>query len=116
MGKSVSQISDHDLDLLTKSDWPGNVRELKNIIERSMIMTKGPELNLKLPLTSNIEKESEENLAGQKIADVEKKLILQTLEATGWRVSGKKGAAEKLGLKRTTLEARMKKLGITRPT
>lgn len=116
MGKSVSKITDSDLEYLMATDWPGNVRELRNVIERSMILTKGPELHIRKSRDIPNDDEFDEPIYSGTLADVERGHILKTLENTGWRVSGKKGAAEILGLKPTTLEARMKKLGIVRPS
>lgn len=110
MGKLVTKIDQKDMRRLTEYAWPGNVREIKNVIERAMIMSTGTKLTLdafeskeaNLPLDSSL-------------ADVEKNHIQRVLLSNGWRVSGKRGAANILGLKPTTLEARMKKLGIKRP-
>ena len=91
-------------------DWPGNVRELQNVIERGVILSSGPALDLaRFHPASPAEHSSDEVCT---LEQVERKHILSVLEQTGWRVSGDKGAAELLGMKRTTLEARMKKLGI----
>lgn len=113
MGKSVLNISEKDMDLLKSYPWPGNVRELKNIIERSMIMCSGHDLKIGKIDTDDFEETSPST--GKTLADVERGHILKVLEKCGWRVSGTMGAAEVLGLKPTTLEARMKKLDIRRP-
>ena len=89
--------------------WPGNVRELRNVIERAVILSRGSSLNVELPKTMNALTSSSATLQ-----EVERSHIVDVLNKTGWRVSGKKGAAEVLGLKPTTLESRMKKLGIKR--
>jgi len=110
MGKSIKTIPKRAMDQLLGYYWPGNVRELKNLIERAMIMSNGT--------TLHIEKlEAEEITAGQdmRLVDMERNHINQVLESTGWRVSGKKGAARLLDLKVSTLRSRMKKLGIERP-
>ena len=104
------------MDYLKNADWSGNVRELKNIIERSMILSSNQNLSLRKAYEPTSIDEQEFDRAGKKLSEIERSYILKTLEHTGWRVSGKKGAAEILGLKPTTLEARMKKLSITRPT
>ena len=92
--------------------WPGNVRELENVIERAVIVSTGKKLVLGewLSTTETLSDKSEIPT----LEELERKHILEVLEMTDWRVSGKKGAAKILGLKRTTLEARMQKLGIRR--
>jgi len=111
MGKTVETIPVRVMDRLKAADWPGNVRELRNVIERGMILTTGPEFQAPLPQPPAAAAE-DGSLA---LADVERAHILSVLELTGWRVSGTGGAAERLGLKPTTLNARMAKLGIRRP-
>ena len=115
MGKSIKTISDDDLEILKTTEWPGNVRELRNIIERSMILSTGSTLHLRKSQNKNQPDSSTAALEGLTLAEVERDHILKALERAGWRVSGKGGAAEVLGLKPTTLEARMKKLAIHRP-
>jgi PAS domain S-box-containing protein len=116
MGKSVSKISAEDLNILKTAEWPGNVRELRNIIERSMILSTDNVLKLRKAMDTTSSDESQEFGVGGTLSEVERAHILKTLKQTGWRVSGKNGAASILGLKPTTLEARMKKLGISRPS
>jgi DNA-binding NtrC family response regulator len=96
------------LEALQRHDWPGNVRELHNVIERALIVCPGPVLHAEVPQT---ESPAAEDLT---LAAVERHHIHSVLERTGWRVSGRHGAAEVLGLKPTTLESRMAKLGIKR--
>jgi formate hydrogenlyase transcriptional activator len=111
LGKHVDAISPSNMDTLVHYAWPGNIRELRNIIERAMILATGTKLEVTLP-----------NGAGSKflqtvtLEDLERKYCLSVLDMTGWRVRGKNGAAEILGLKPTTLTSRMAKLGIRRPT
>ena len=112
IGKHITAIPDEVLDQLVSYPWPGNVRELQNIIERAVILTEGPALQLGGGLPRSVAGASD--AASLKLCDHEKRHVLSVLERTGWRVSGRGGAAEVLGLKRTTLEARMKRLGITR--
>jgi formate hydrogenlyase transcriptional activator len=115
IGKSVHTIPDEVMEALMAYDWPGNIRELENIIERALILsTKGVlEYGDWVPAHKN---QASENGKAKtiKLEDVEKEHILTILKQTGWRVSGEKGAAKILGLNATTLEARMKKLGIVR--
>ena len=93
-------------------NWPGNIRELENIVERAVIISRGKQLELGDWLT---EKKSITTAShAVSLEDVERMHIIEVLEMTGWRVSGEKGAAKILGLKPTTLEARMNKLGIKR--
>ncbi len=110
IGHKITSIPKSTLDVLQHYHWPGNVRELRNVIERAVILSRGPKLTVELP--------GVHPSAGHPsllMKDVEREHILRVLEQTGWRVRGKEGAAEILGLKRTTLESRMAKLGIHRP-
>ena len=113
MGKKIDSIPKRVVDTMSSYNWPGNVRELRNVIERAVIVTRGRELELRdwLPRPT-----SATNGRPLQLEDVEKQHIVDVLEMTAWRVSGDDGAAAVLGLKPTTLEARMKKLGISRPT
>jgi PAS domain S-box-containing protein len=110
MGKRIETIPRKSIEALKRCPWRGNVRELRNVIEQSMIITRGPTLNVQLPGTQG----QRENPA-MLLKDVERNHILKIMKQTGWRVRGKAGAAELLGLKPTTLDARMKKLKIRRP-
>lgn len=110
MGKEFETISKKTMHVLQSYPWPGNVRELKNIIEHAMIMSKDNILVVRLPDAGL----SETNVT-QNLHEIERMHVVSVLEKVGWRLSGKGGAAEALGLKRTTLQARMKRLGIKRP-
>jgi len=110
IGKRIEAIPERVMEALQRYSWPGNARELRNVIERAMIVSKGKILDVNLP-----ELESGESLGSSKLEDVERQHILKVLESVGWRVAGKGGAAQVLGLKRSTLESRMRKLGIRRP-
>ena len=110
MGKRIETISKKGMEAMKLYSWPGNVRELRNVIERAMITTRGEILNVTLPLV-----DTQETFAGQNLQEVERRHILSVLEKTHWRVTGKGSAAEVLGLKRSTLQSKMKKLGIRRP-
>jgi formate hydrogenlyase transcriptional activator len=112
MGKNVGTVNADVLERLAAYDWPGNVRELQNIIERTVILSpKGRfELGDLVPAPAVGSPKPQ----ARSLEDVERQHIVGVLEETGWRVSGERGAASILGLKRTTLEARMKKLGILR--
>jgi formate hydrogenlyase transcriptional activator len=108
MGKQIDHVSKATLDALSAYHWPGNVRELANIVERSVIVSRGATLELGDWLAA-------EPAPPKTLKESERDQILAALEQSGWRVSGPRGAALKLGLKPTTLEARMKRLGIARP-
>ncbi len=112
LGKRVETVPEKTMNALLDYSWPGNVRELENVIERAVIVSMGSQLELGewLPKPGITE-------MGARILmleELERAHIIKTLELTGWRVSGERGAAKLLGLKPTTLGARMKKLGITR--
>ncbi|MBP1599822.1 MAG: sigma-54-dependent sensor transcriptional regulator [Acidobacteria bacterium] len=109
MGKEVESIPKKTMQALQSYSWPGNVRELRNLIEHAMIVSKGTTLEVDVPKRALSEKD-----ATGKLEDMERKHIVAVLEKTGWRVGGEGGAAEVLGLVRTTLHAKMKKLGIKR--
>lgn len=109
MGKSIKSIPRKSMDQLQRYSWPGNVRELSNIIERAMILTTGDTLQVEVPVTTPGGPASSTTLK-----EAERAQILRVLQETGWRIRGAGGAAETLGIKPTTLEARMAKLGIKR--
>jgi transcriptional regulator with GAF, ATPase, and Fis domain len=100
------------LERLTKYDWPGNIRELQNVIERAVILAQGS--TLEIPLLHNAAHPDTKVLAGDDLAAVSRAHILRVLQATGGVVAGPDGAAVRLGVKRSTLNHRMKKLGIVR--
>jgi transcriptional regulator with GAF, ATPase, and Fis domain len=110
MGRSVDSIHPATMKSFQQYSWPGNVRELRNAIERNLILNSGPVFRAEV-----FESEETSMPAGRKLEDVERRHIEQALDATHWRIRGKSGAAEVLGLKPTTLEARLRKLGIVRP-
>ena len=110
MGKRIDHIPRkrmHDLQLYP---WPGNARELRNAVEYAMIVSSGRTLDINIPRNASAEFSS--NLS---LEDVERRHILNVLQNSRWRLTGKGAAAETLGLKRTTLQSKMKKLGIRRP-
>jgi formate hydrogenlyase transcriptional activator len=109
MGKEVESIPKKTMQALQSYSWPGNVRELRNVIEHAMILSRGKILDVQVP-----KRVSSETYAAGNLKDMERMHVLAVLEKTGWRISGPGGAAEVLGLKRTTLQARMRKLGIKR--
>jgi len=111
LGKRVNRIPRKNLEALKRYTWPGNARELRNVIEHAMIISSGGILDVLPPVWNP----GEESVAAT-LEEVDRRHILNVLSRTGWRVSGKNGAAETLGLKRTTLQAKMKKLGIKSPS
>jgi formate hydrogenlyase transcriptional activator len=113
MGKQIEHIPPETMSALSSHWWPGNVRELQNLIERAVILSNLGVLPNPLPTT--VSKNATISPAATTLRDSERALILHTLEAVGWVIGGPKGAAAKLGLKRTTLICKMQKLGIFRP-
>jgi len=113
MGKPIRQIPPETLEAFTLYSWPGNVRELQNLIERAVIRSNDGILPNPLPAVEN----NPVTLSSKQgtLTDSTRASILQALRASGWVVAGPGGAAARLGLKRTTLIAKMKKLGISRP-
>jgi transcriptional regulator with GAF, ATPase, and Fis domain len=114
IGKHIEFIPDETVTALKAYSWPGNIRELQNLIERAVIRADNGVLPNPLPA-------SESNpvrlvRAGTAFFDSQREVILTALRASGWVIGGQGGAAESLGLKRTTLITKMKKLGISRPT
>jgi formate hydrogenlyase transcriptional activator len=109
-GKRIDEIPRENMAALQRHAWPGNIRELRNVVERAMIVATGPRLTIVLTAPS-----SGPARRSLKLSDVEKDHIRSVLESTGWRIRGADGAAERLGLRPTTLETRMAKLGLARP-
>jgi formate hydrogenlyase transcriptional activator len=114
MGKAIESIPRATMEALTQYDWPGNIRELRNVIERALIVSNGPTLHVELPRRATRPSFAAGAAERLTLHEVERRHVLEVLESTGWRVSGRQGAAEILGLKSTTLESRMMKLGIHR--
>jgi transcriptional regulator with GAF, ATPase, and Fis domain len=114
MGKEITEIPAKVIDALMLYDWPGNIRELENLVERALILSPGNTLEYGNWIPSVKITGSNGKTTTQKLDDVEKQHIISVLEKTNWKVSGEKGAAKILGLNPTTLEARMKKMGIER--
>lgn len=112
MGKAIDTISRPVMEQLKRHAWPGNIRELRNLIERAVIVSTGRSLNLEFPARGS---GPGPGALPVTLAEMERKHIGETLERVHWRISGKQGAANLLGLKPTTLHSRMKKLGLSRP-
>jgi formate hydrogenlyase transcriptional activator len=111
MGKPVKSVEHDTILAMLRYPWPGNIRELRNVVERAMIISSGKTLALQLPSISEFT--VREPL---QMNDAERRHIITVLERTNWRIKGKNGAAEILGLKPSTLHSKMKKLRIDRPT
>ena len=109
MGKEIESIPKKTMQALQSYSWPGNVRELRNLIEHAMILSRDKTLDVHVPKRASSETDATGNLE-----TMERSHIVAVLEKTAWRIAGQGGAAEVLGLKRTTLSAKMKKLGIKR--
>ncbi len=109
MGKPSMTLASGTLQKMQRYPWPGNIRELRNVIERAMIVSTGGTLDVKIPESSSYDANDSLDLE-----EMERKHIVKVLDSTNWRVKGKNGAAETLGLKATTLQSKMKKLGINR--
>jgi transcriptional regulator with GAF, ATPase, and Fis domain len=113
IGKSIEHIGEETMGAMLSYAWPGNVRELQNLIERAVILSSDGVLPN--PLLSNHQETVTVVSNSTTLKEVGRALILQALEEAGWMIGGPEGAAVKLGLKRTTLFYKMKKLGIGRP-
>ena len=113
INRVIDTITSEAMNALMQYHWPGNIRELQNVIERAVILSKGPVLNVTL---SDLPKPAGTDHMNEvkTLEEMERRHILDVLDATRWVIAGDKGAAAILGLKRTTLQARMEKLGIRR--
>ena len=112
MHRNITLIAAATMDLLVRYSWPGNIRELQNLIERAVILSPGEVLEVPV---SQIDGAIRARDAQQTLEQAERAHILTTLKKTRWILSGPRGAAIRLGMKRTTLQFKMKKLGIERP-
>jgi formate hydrogenlyase transcriptional activator len=127
-GKTIDTIPSEAMTTLVRYSWPGNIRELQNVIERAVIITTGPVLKVpsddlrapvnglaaaaKVPARQNIPATVPHNNMRAALDEAERQQILAALERTSWTVAGRNGAAALLGMKRSTLQSRMQKLGI----
>jgi formate hydrogenlyase transcriptional activator len=109
-GKCIDAIPRENLAALQRYSWPGNIRELRNVVERAMIVATDTRLTVPVPPAT-----SAAIRLSDRLADVQREHIRGVLESSGWRIRGAGGAADRLGLRPTTLETRMAKLGLRRP-
>ncbi len=122
LGKNISRISASAMKKMEDYEWQGNVRELMNVIERAVILSEGPQLEVAITLDSKTAGSTGDpggnppkTAVSKELLDIEREHIRTILEESGWRVEGPKGAATKLALNPSTLRAKMKKLSIKRP-
>ena len=113
MNKHIDTISSETMKALCHYPWPGNIRELQNVIERAVVMTKGSELGVCLSEFKRRPVPNSDNSCSGTLEEADRAHILATLKQTDWVVAGPNGAAAKLGMRRSTLQFRMKKLGIS---
>ncbi len=111
--KEIRLVPAEVMDTLEKYPWPGNIRELENIIERAVILSSGPDLRVPL---DELKTATEAAPTANTLEDAERRHILKVLKDAKWVVGGPRGAAARLGMNRTTLQFRMKKLNLARPT
>jgi len=120
MKKEVDHIPLETMSAFQWYSWPGNIRELQNLVERAVILSRdgvlpNPLQNKRADLITPCLHQHQTLQSSMTLKDLERPMIVETLEQVGWVIGGPRGAAAKLGLKRTTLLARMKRLGISRP-
>src|SRR5262249_46822146 len=122
-GRRIEAIPAAVLDALVRYPWPGNIREMQNVIERAVILSTGPELHIDPAELKTAKTQAEPAVAGPlaeeapaqapvSLADAEREHILAALRASNWVLGGPNGAAARLAMKRTTLQSKMKRLGI----
>jgi formate hydrogenlyase transcriptional activator len=113
MQKCVKSVPKQAMEALVNADWPGNIRELENFIERCVILTQGEELSVPYTELKKVSDRSTASAASS-FEQAERQVIVEALTAASGRIAGQGGAAERLGLKRTTLQNKMHKLNISR--
>ncbi len=115
MNRVIETIPCETMSALTQYQWPGNIRELQNLIERAVILSPGPVLRVPLQDLPSRSIAGSDKRRPQTLAEAERLHILQALKETKWVIAGPNGAAARLGMNRSTVQFRMKKLGIARP-
>jgi formate hydrogenlyase transcriptional activator len=115
MNRTIDTIPSETMEALVRHSWPGNIRELQNLIERSVILSPGPALQVPLAGLHSGNAPSQDGAKRRTLEEAERDHILATLKETRWVVSGPRGAAARLGMNRSTLQFRIRKLGIVRP-
>ena len=119
MKKPIETIPSETMEALTRYDWPGNIRELQNLIERAVILSPGPTLEVPIAALNSrraADKPAEtRDAAAETLEAADRRHIIAALERSNWVIAGPHGAATQLGIKRSTLQFRMRKLGIVRP-
>ncbi len=113
--RQITTIPDRTMEALQRSFWPGNIRELENVIERAVILSSGSELKVPLADLQPAPRAAVLSAATGQLRNAERELILEALRESRGVIGGPGGAAARLGLKRTTLQSKLRKLGITRP-
>ena len=114
MNRNIESVPKQGMDALINYSWPGNIRELENVIERAVILSSGPELKVPVAQLTRLAPGGD-SWKPETLEEAERAHILATLKQTRWVLAGPGGAAMRLGLNRSTLQFRMKKLGIVRP-
>jgi formate hydrogenlyase transcriptional activator len=115
MKKEIERIPTETMAALTSYKWPGNIRELQNLIERGVILSRGRVLEIPLAELKQSATAAAAPTESTTLEEVEREHILRALRESGWVIGGRSGAAVRLGINRTTLNHRMRKLGINRP-
>lgn len=115
MNRVIDTIPSETMEALTRHSWPGNIRELQNLVEHSVILSSGPTLRVPLTGLQSSTPDSQVRTRRGTMEEAEREHILATLKDTKWVISGARGAAARLGMNRSTLQFRMKRLGIVRP-
>jgi formate hydrogenlyase transcriptional activator len=115
MSRAIDTIPSETMEALVRHSWPGNIRELQNVIEHSVILSTGPVLHVPLAGLHANSVPHQEGTGRKTLEEAEREHILATLKETKWIISGTRGAAARLGMNRSTLQFRMRKLGIVRP-
>jgi formate hydrogenlyase transcriptional activator len=115
MKKTIETIPSETMAALTDYDWPGNIRELQNLIERAVILSSGPSLDVPVMALAKRSGASGRDGDAATLEEADRRHIIAALESSNWVIAGANGAATRLGMKRSTLQFRMRKLGIVRP-